>query len=58
MATEKFWMEEDLDCCMSCGSSPYLHSKTAGLCLDCNPADSRYTGAGNEIQTRASTVEE
>lgn len=58
MATEKFWMEEDLDCCMNCGQSNYIHSRTNGLCVDCNPTDPRYSGAGNEIQTRASTLEE
>lgn len=45
MAKEKgLWFEEDLDCCMNCGQSPYQHSRTNGLCLDCNPSDSRYTG--------------
>lgn len=51
MATEKFWMEDDLDCCMNCGQSNYIHSKTQGLCIDCNPTDPRYSGAGDPTRT-------
>ena len=34
------WIDED-DCCAGCGVRDYAPSKTAGLCVDCNPCDSR-----------------
>lgn len=49
MAKEKFWQDEDVDLCQSCGQSRYIPSKTAGLCIECNPADPKYIGADEGI---------
>lgn len=49
MAEQKhLWYDEDVDLCQSCGQSRYVPSKTAGLCIECNPADPKYIGADND----------
>lgn len=50
MAVQKF--EDFEDECANCGSSPYQHSRTNGLCVDCNPTDPRYANQddGEEAQ--------
>ena len=40
--TTAFWFNDEENGCMNCGDLDYSTSITAGLCIHCNPVDSRF----------------